>query len=261
MLIAGLQMDIAWEDPEENFRRARILAEQAATSGAELLVLPEMFATGFSMRAEEVAIHAEATQTFLCNLATELGVWVVGGYAEPGPERPLNACSVMAPDGSEHGRYHKIHPFSLAGEHEHFSAGRSLTTVDVEGLRLTPLICYDLRFPELFRIAAEATDLFVVIANWPVKRSRNWRLLLRARAIDAQAWVLGVNRVGTAEGYEHRGDSALVDPTGLVVASRAEQPGVLCAEVHAHAVREVRRRYRFLNDRQSEVYRSLEDGE
>ena len=101
MRIAGLQLEIAWEDPEESFRRAAALAEKAADDGARLLALPEAFATGFSAHSAGMAVHADSIRTFLANLARRLGVWVVGGYIEPGEERPVNACSLMAPDGTE----------------------------------------------------------------------------------------------------------------------------------------------------------------
>jgi predicted amidohydrolase len=259
MRVAGLQLDIAWEDPAENFRRAQPLAREAARAGARLLALPEMFATGFSMRAEEMAAHAPATRAFLADTAERLGLWVIGGFAEPGENRPVNACSVFAPDGSEVLNYRKIHPFSAAGEPEHFEAGEQLHTIEIEGLRVTPLVCYDLRFPELFRAAASATDLFVVIANWPSRRAHAWRTLLAARAIDDQAWVLGVNRVGDAEGFPHEGDTSLLDPWGEVAATLAETQGVVIGEVDAAIVAEARRKFRFLEDRRPELYRRLED--
>jgi predicted amidohydrolase len=259
MIVAGIQLDIAWEDPAENFRRAQPLVCEAARAGARLLALPEMFATGFSMRAGEMAAHAPATRAFLANTAERFGVWVIGGFAEPGEDRPVNACSVFAPDGSEALNYHKIHPFSAAGEPEHFDAGEQLLTVEIEGVRVTPLVCYDLRFPELFRAAAAATDLFVVVANWPSRRAHAWRTLLAARAIDDQAWVLGVNRVGEAEGYPHNGDTSLLDPWGEVVATLAESQGVVTGEVDAAVVAEARRKFRFLKDRRPELYRRLED--
>jgi predicted amidohydrolase len=259
MIVAGIQFDIAWEDPDENFRRVEPLAEHAAASGAAILVLPEMFATGFSMRAEETALHAEAIHAFLADLAKTHGLWVIGGYAERGEHRPANACTVIAPNGGEALHYRKIHPFSLAGEHHHFEAGEVLHTVEISGVRVTPLVCYDLRFPELFRVAADGTDLFVVIANWPSRRAHAWRTLLAARAIDDQAWVLGVNRVGKAEGHLHEGDTALIDPWGEVVATLANETGVVSGKVDAEIVRTARERFRFLEDRRPELYRRLED--
>jgi predicted amidohydrolase len=259
MIVAGIQFDIAWEDPAENFRRVAPLARQAASEGAELLALPEMFATGFTMRSEEMAVHAEAIRDFMAETASRHGVWLIGGYAEPGDRRPANACSAIAPDGREALHYRKIHPFSLASEPDHYEAGVLVQTVEISGLKVTPLICYDLRFPELFRISAKATDLFIVIANWPARRGHAWRTLLAARAIDDQAWLLGVNRVGEVDGYTHSGDTSLVDPWGKVVATLAEEPGVVTGEIDASVVREARMRFRFLEDRRPDVYRRLED--
>ncbi len=261
MIVAGLQLDLAWEEPEENFRRAVPLAERAAAAGARLLVLPEMFATGFSMRADVVAPHADRTREFLVGLARRLDVWVLGGYAEPGEERPRNGCSLIDPAGQERLHYQKIHPFSLANEHQHYEGGTAVATCDVEGVRVTPFICYDLRFPEVFRATADATDLYLVIANWPAQRGHAWRTLLLARAIDDQAWVLGVNRVGEAQGKHHTGDSALIDPMGAVVASVSEQPDLVLGEVDPDEVRKVRERFGFLADRRPEVYGRLEPTE
>ena len=174
MIVAGLQLDIAWEEPAENFRRAAELAVEAAAVGARLLVLPEMFATGFSMRSEAMAEHAPAVRTFLADTATRHEVWVVGGFAEPGDDRPANACSVIAPDGSERLHYRKIHPFAYAGEAEHYAAGDDLVTVAVEGLRFTLFVCYDLRFADKFWDAALGTDVYIVVANWPEPRRHHW---------------------------------------------------------------------------------------
>jgi len=260
VIVAGLQLDIVWENPAENFQRAEALIREAVERGARLLALPELFATGFSMRSEAMAAHAEEVRAFLAGTAVEHGVWLIGGYAEPGAERPANACGIFDPNGDEVLHYRKIHPFSLAREPDHYEAGEDLHTLEIEGLRVTPLICYDLRFPELFRATATATDLYVVIANWPTRRARAWRTLLAARAIDDQAWVLGVNRVGDAEGHPHRGDTTLLDPWGEVVATLADAPGVVTGKVDAAVVSDTRERFSFLDDRRPEVYRQFEDG-
>jgi predicted amidohydrolase len=259
MIVAGLQLDIAWEDPEANFVRAADLAERAVAGGARMVALPEMFATGFSVRSPAVADHADATRAFMSGLARKHGVWVLGGYAEPTEARPVNSCSLLAPSGDEVLQYRKVHPFTLAGEGKVFDGGDSIHTADVGGVRMTPLICYDLRFPELFRAAALQTDLFVVLANWPDRRNRAWRTLLAARAIDGQAWVLGVNRVGDdGEGFHFRGDTALVDPMGEVVVNLVDQPGAVIGEVDPARVRKVREKLGFLDDRRPDLYAKLE---
>jgi len=258
--VAGIQLNVAWENPAENLARVEPRFADAAAAGARLVVLPEMFATGFSMAAVAMAAHAGAIRSALAALARRHRVWLLAGYAEPGSGRPHNACSLIDPDGGEALHYRKLHPFSLAGEHEHYDAGTTLPTADVEGVRVTPTICYDLRFPEIYRAAADRTDLFVVIASWPDRRSFAWRTLLAARAIDCQAWVLGVNRVGTdPDGVPHRGDSSLLDPLGETVASLAWEEGVVAGEVDAVRARELRQRLPFLGDRRPELYRALEE--
>jgi predicted amidohydrolase len=258
MIVAGLQTDIAWEDPVTNFERAAGLAAGAASRGARLLALPEMFATGFSMDARRISAHAEATRSFLAELALRHGVWVVAGLAEPAPDRPRNACVVVAPDGCEVLRYHKIHPFSLAGEDRAYEAGTTVETVTVEGIRVTPLICYDLRFPELFRPVAWRTDLFIVIANWPGARVHAWRTLLVARAIENQAYVLGVNRVGEGDGLRYPGFTAVVDPGGKTIGTASGEVGAVAGEVSVERVASLRERFRFLADRRPDLYAALE---
>lgn len=255
MKVAGIQMDIAWEQPEENFRRAEAKVKQAADEGAGLVVLPEMFATGFSMNAELVAGFAGETRSFLSDVSSRLGVFILAGFAEPGDPMPANAASIFDPSGLEILRYRKIHPFSLAGEDEHFMAGESVETVRVESVRVTPLICYDLRFPEPFREAAATTDLFCVIANWPGSRRYHWSTLLKARAIENQAFVLGVNRVGTGGGLDYTGDSVLVNPLGEELAAvEPGSEGSCSGEVRPEDVARTREEFSFLRDRRPELF-------
>ncbi len=255
--IAGVQMDIAWEDPTANLERADTYVAEAAKTGARVVVLPEMFATGFSMNSLAMAAHAPAVRAWVGEASKRHGVWLLAGFAEPGSERPRNAAALYDPEGAEQLRYHKVHPFSLAREDEHFEGGTMLPTADVEGIRVTALVCYDLRFPELFRARSDETDLFVVIANWPEPRRMHWSTLLRARAIEAQAYVLGVNRVGSGDTLSYVGDSVLLDPLGETVATAGEAAGVFGGEVDAGAVAAARAKYSFLADRKPEVYRWL----
>lgn len=266
LTVAGLQLDIIWEDPEANFSRVRKMAVEAVEgmSGASdenqrLIVLPEMFATGFSMDAPMVAAYAEITREFMTSLASELSVHVLGGYAEPWEPKPANACSLFSPEGRELLHYQKLHPFSLASEHEHFTGGETLPTASVGGVRISALICYDLRFPEPFRPVARNTDLYCVIANWPDMRREAWSTLLRARAIENQAFVLGVNRVGRASGAPHSGDSALIDPMGAVTAEAVPyEEGWVFGRVDPKEVERTRRHLSFLKDRRPGLYRRLE---
>ena len=255
MRIALLQVDLAWEDVPANHARAAGLLKEAADRGARLAILPEMFATGFSMDGARIAqAHGGPTETFLRSLSSGLGIWILAGVAETGDPLPTNDALLVSPAG-EVTRYAKIHPFSFAGEDRAYAAGSRVVTVDVEGVRVTPLVCYDLRFPEPFRLAAEETDLFAVIANWPERRRRHWSLLLAARAVENLAYVAGVNRVGEGDGLRYLGDSALIGPWGETIVSAAEQESLLVADVDPSYVAESRRKFPVLADRRPESYR------
>ena len=214
MRVAAVQHDVAWEDRAATLARLEPQLQAAAGAGARLVVLTEMFPTGFSMEPERTA------------------------EPEGGP----------SPDGElEH--YDKIHPFTYSGEHEHYAAGTRRVTFAVEGVRVTPFVCYDLRFADEFWAMAEGTDCYVVVANWPAARRAHWQALLVARAIENQAYVVGVNRVGEGGGLHYAGDSRIVDPLGEVLAAGAGGETILLADVDPTVVAETRKRYPFLADR------------
>jgi predicted amidohydrolase len=181
-------------------------------------------------------------------------VWVGGSCPELDPaapaddERPSNTFVLAAPDGGTH-RYRKIHPFSHAGEEQWVRPGTSFTTVDVRGLRCALFVCYDLRFADEFWGLAPSVDAYLVVANWPAKRRLHWSTLLRARAIENQAYVVGVNRVGDGGRLHYSGDSMIVDPFGEVLADGGDGERVIRAEVDAARVNAVRSEYPFLPDR------------
>jgi predicted amidohydrolase len=255
MRIALLQMDLAWEDVEENHRRARRHLEESKRRDARLALLPEMFCTGFSMDSRRIAQSPGGpSETFLRQTARELSLWILASIPEAGEPRPRNMAILAAPDGSAT-RYAKIHPFTYGGEHRVYAGGDRVVTVEVEGLRLTPFVCYDLRFPEPFRLAAADTDLFAVVANWPVPRREAWRTLLRARAIENLCYVAGVNRVGEGGGLRYAGDSAAISPWGEVLVEGSEAEAVLVCDVDPAVVRDSRAKFPALDDRRPEAYR------
>ena len=253
MKIAAVQHDIVWEDREATFAALAPQVGRAAAAGAELVLLTETFSTGFSMTPGIGEPQDGPSARFLAAQATEHGVWVGGSCPEigPGEELPHNSFVLAGPDGTTH-RYRKLHPFTHGGEHERFRAGEDPVTVTVGGLRITPFICYDLRFADVFWAAAPDTDLYVVVANWPAARRLHWQALLQARAIENQAYVVGCNRVGTAgDGTEHAGDSRIISPMGELLATAAGVETILLAEVDADEVAATRDRFRFLADRRS----------
>jgi predicted amidohydrolase len=251
MKVAAIQHDIVWEQPVDNHARLAPRIADAAASGARLIALTEMYATGFSMAGERIAEAVDGPSArFLAEQATATGAWVCGSIpTRDGKGLPTNRFVLVSPDGMHH-VYDKLHPFSYAGEHEHYRSGNNTITVDVEGVRVTPFVCYDLRFADDFWEEAATTDLFVVVANWPAARRAHWQTLLRARAIENQAYVLGVNRVGTGDGVDYRGDSTIIDPFGEVLAvAEPDVEQTISADVDPARVTEVRERYPFLRDR------------
>jgi predicted amidohydrolase len=249
--IAAVQHDIVWEDRDANFERLAPQVARAAGAGAELVLLTETFSTGFSMTPGIGEPEGGPSARFLAGRAAEHGVWVAGTCPEvaDGQELPYNSFVLAGPDGTVH-RYRKLHPFTHAGEHERFRAGEKPVTVEVGGLRITPFICYDLRFADVFWKAAPETDVYLVPANWPSPRRLHWQTLLQARAIENQAYVVGCNRVGTAgDGTEHVGDSRIVSPMGELLATAAGIETIVLADVDPAEVTATRDRLRFLPDR------------
>jgi len=246
-----VQHDIVWEDRDANFDRLAPQVARAVGAGAELVLLSETFSTGFSMTPGIGEPEGGPSAQFLAARAAEHGVWVGGTCPEiaPGENLPYNSFVLAGPDGEVH-RYRKLHPFTHAGEHERFRAGEKPVTVTIGGLRVTPFICYDLRFADVFWRAAPETDVYLVPANWPSPRRLHWQTLLQARAIENQAYVVGCNRVGTAgDGTEHVGDSRIVSPMGELLATAAGVETLVLADVDADEVTAIRDRLRFLPDR------------
>lgn len=252
MTVLGLQMDIAWEEKPANFATVRRMLASAPPARDALVVLPEMFATGFSMNVGLVAEPYQGeTERFLSSLAREHGVFLVAGAAIRGKDgRARNKALVFSPAGELIGFYAKMRPFAPGGEAEHYTAGERTVTFRWQDGAVAPFICYDLRFPELFREAAAAArpELFVVIASWPEKRVSHWVRLLQARAIENQAYVLGVNRVGQDPYYRYPGRSMLVDFNGDILADAGEKEGVVRAELDLAMLRKYREGLPFLKD-------------
>jgi len=255
MRVAAAQMDIAWHDRETNYARARRMAVEARESGAEIFILPEMFSTGFSMASEFTAEPLNGpTPSFLRSIAAEMNMTVIGGFVlsgeKPGPQ---NVSLAVNQRGADLALYAKIHQITLLGETASYNPGHSPEPFDLEGIRAACLICYDLRFPELFRPLADECGLMIVIASWPASRQGHWDLLLRARAVENQNYVLGVNRVGEGGGLAFTGGSAIIDPLGKVLARGNETETLILADIEPARVAEVRTEFPFLKDRKEHL--------
>ncbi|TPW15067.1 MAG: putative carbon-nitrogen hydrolase [Acidimicrobiaceae bacterium] len=252
MRIAAIQHDIVWNDRGANFERLAPLIAAAAGAGARLVLLTETFSTGFAVDTPGLAEpEGGPSSQFLIDQAGANDAWVCGSCPETGDDgdpRPYNSFVLAGPDGTVH-RYRKIHPFGYGGEDKHFRAGSELITVEIEGVRVSPLVCYDLRFADEFWGLAADTDLYLVPANWPEPRRSHWMSLLQARAIENLAYVAGCNRVGRGGGLTYVGDSRIVDPLGELLATAAVGESILLSDIDPAHVTEVRDRFGFLDDR------------
>lgn len=244
------QPDLAWEDKPANFAKVRSLVRVAAPPPGSLIVLPEMFATGFSMNHASITeAPGGETEAFLREMAAETQSVVLGGLVAVADGAPRNQALAVAPTGEVLVRYNKQRPFSLAEEGSHYPAGDEAVVFDWAGFRIGPLVCYDLRFPELFRAAvAKGATLLAVIANWPIAREAHWLTLLQARAIENQAFVIGVNRSGDDPHFHYGGRSVVVDPHGSILADAGDGEGTVTAGISAEIVADWRARFPALRD-------------
>jgi predicted amidohydrolase len=251
MQVIAVQPDIVWEDKAANFERVRKQLASAAVAPGALIVLPEMFATGFSMNVAGIAEGADgSTHEFLVSLAKEHQATVIGGVVTLALDgRGLNQAVVFGPDGTSLARYSKIHPFSFAGETNHYVGGNEIGSFVWQELPVAPFVCYDLRFPEIFRHATrKGAELLVVIANWPEARDSHWQALLRARAIENQAFLVGVNRVGSDPLVRYAGHSLILSPKGETLAAGGSEPEVLTAVLERQSLLDYRQKFPALKD-------------
>jgi omega-amidase len=278
-----VQMDIAWEDKAANHARVERLLDRADVREGDLVILPEMFDTGFSFEVERTADRDSSTLRFLIRIAEDLGIYIIGGRTVHACHACLahNRATAISPSGDLLADYSKIHPFTFGREAERFEGGDEVQIVTwaaatirseaapVHGavrstgaaiaraagksaapprsrhgdaLRICPAICYDLRFPELFRIGLlKGAEAFAVIANWPHIRQHAWRSLLIARAIENQAFVLAVNRTGSDPNLAYAGGSLALGPSGEILGELDDEEAVLTVDVnpaHLHAWRD-----------------------
>lgn len=246
MRIGLCQVDSQWEDRAATRDRvARIVDSWGGR--ADCLIFPEMVLSGFSMRAEATTLAAEDHACF-ARVATETGAVVLYGGVEDG----YNCVFSVASGRAFRTEYRKQHLFTLGGENQSYRAGTERgTAVQIGSLRIALAICYDLRFAYHFWREAADCDGFIVMANWPAVRREHWLTLLRARAIENQAFVVGVNRVGDDPKLPYCGDSAVFGPFGDRWLECGAQEGVFSCEVDAGSVSTVRSNYRFIEDRQA----------
>lgn len=252
--IALIQADLVWENPTENRNRFQEKI-MAISDTIDLIILPEMFTTGFSMTPENIAETMEGnTVNWMLKLAKEKNCAITGSIIITENNNYYNRLLFVHPSGKIE-YYDKKHTFTLAGEHEVYTAGKTKNIIDYKGWKICPLICYDLRFPVWAR-NTENYDLLLYVASWPKPRVEAWDSLLKARAIENMSYTIGVNRVGVdANNYEYNGNSVAYDMLGNCIDKKNNNEEVsIMIELDKKSQLKIRNRFRFLEDQDNFIF-------
>lgn len=252
MKIAMVQFNMVYEDIETNKKEVAKLVKIAHLNHADMIVFPELTLTGFSMAVEE--IYDDSIDDFFKELSKKYFIKIVYGKVEKNVDGYYNNLKIV--NGYEELlSYNKIHPFLKEGEY--YRKGNKIECCNVNGYNICGFICYDLRFPEIFQVASRTSDLIVVIASWPKQRSDHWTTLLKARAIENQCYILGVNRVGHDPNEEYIGNSVLFDPWGMQINEYSRDEKIIYVYLERSLVDYVRTNRNFRDSRREDLYLEL----
>jgi predicted amidohydrolase len=256
-VITGIQMDVKPGDIQANLKCAVSLAEKTLKFNPDMIIFPEMFATGFAYpyinkMAKE---YFNELAAFLTNLSYKTSSYIVGGSIPELFEGKLyNTSIVFSPERRTLGFSRKIHPFSMTDESKYFSGGDKISVISTPLAKLGIAICYDIRFPEIARkLTLEGAEMLIVPAQFPHPREHHWHALLRSRAIENQVFLVGVNRIG-GKNPEYFGHSIAIDPHGDVLDELDDKEGILVCEIDLGRIEQVRKAMPVLLDRRPEVY-------
>ena len=256
--VALIQSDIVFGDPAANYRIFAEKMKRAVEKKATLLILPEMWTTGYDLKRIQEIGDPEGNQTkaFLQSFAKENQVTIVGGsVAEIKDGKVNNATYVVNPEGKIVAEYRKIHLFGIMKENQYLAGGEEIATFPLEETKAGVTICYDIRFPELARLyALQGAGILVNSAEWPHPRLHHWRTLLQARAIENQMFVIACNRVGKSGRTQFCGHSMVIDPWGEVLVEGGEEEEILVADIDLSLIAEVRNKIPVFADRRPDLY-------
>jgi len=251
------QINIALADERKNYNTIEKGVIEAARRGSHLVVFPELWSSGYALQQGKELSHTLDKGLFaqVSTLAQQNKISILGSLLEKRGNEVANSAAFFAPSGRLMGVYRKIHLFQLMDEHRFLQPGNAPLMLDLPWGRTGIAICYDLRFPELFRrYAVDGARIFIIPAEWPLERIEHWRTLLIARAIENQAYVVATNAVGKTGNNIFGGHSMIVDPWGKIVVEAGESPQMVTAEIEMDLVEEVRTRIPVFEDRRSDVY-------
>ena len=247
MIVSLIQSDIIWEDKNSNLKKYQEQIDKIEST--ELIILPEMFTTGFSMNPKNISEKMDGeTIQWMKDNASKMNSAICGSIIIEEDDKYFNRFIWVNPDNSIY-HYDKRHLFSYAGENKNYTPGDSKIIIQYKGWKICPLICYDLRFPVWSR-NSEEYDLLIYVANWPAKRKLAWRSLLVARAIENQCYVIGVNRVGIDNsGNLHSGETSIINALGEQLYIKSHSEDLYTNDISKLELEKVRKQLPFLNDK------------
>ena len=256
MRVSLVQTSLWWEEKEKNLIKSEQIIQSQAKKGVDLILFPEMSFTGFSMNTDLTGEQDEYTLRVMSEVAKANSINIGFGWVEKTDLKSKNRYTVVNRNGDVVFSYSKIHPFSYAGEDKKFVRGNEIAVFLLDEINLSGFICYDLRFPELFRAVADDVHAIIIPACWPAKRAEHWNTLLKARAIENQLYIFAVNCVGDIGGVHYSGDSCVINPEGEIEKKLSHKSGVLTYDF-TDDVSDYRKRFPVLNDRIDYDYRLL----
>ena len=261
MRVGICQYEIEWENREKNMAKVMSYIAEAKALKLDIIFLPEMSLTGFSMQVEKTKDEyvGETIEKFK-ELCREQAIAAGFGWVEKeGESKAHNHYTIVDKNGNVLSDYVKIHQFRYGGEAKYFEGGSSVEACKFQEHKIATAICYDLRFPELFRIMDKDCSIIVIPANWPASRKEHWNCLLQARAIENQVYVIGINCVGTMNGTYYSGNSAVFDPLGKLLAEIHDKEGMICVDI-PNDVESYRSSFPVRIDRRIEIEHKLGNG-
>ncbi len=258
MIIGIAQMNITWENSNENMKKVENFVKKASEDKVELILFPEMALTGFTMAINNLSLTEDEIINWIKKVAIENKMNIGLGFAIKVDEKGKNKYVIASKEGRILVKYTKIHPFSYGGENVKYCSGDEICICRINQFNITPFICYDLRFPEIFQIASKEAEIIIVAASWPESREDHWIILLKARAIENQCYVIGINRVGLGNGLQYNGGSIFVSPSGKILNEINSEETIIIRDLEIKKVLEVKEKFNIKKDRREELYKIID---
>lgn len=257
MRIALGQTNIIWENKKANMEKCIDIIKNASKEKSDIIIFPEMSLTGFTMNTDTMAEIFENSETikFFSETAKKYNIHIGFGVSIKYNDKALNKFIVCDNTGKIICNYSKMHPFSYGIEKKYYIGGESIESFTVNGIKCSPTICYDLRFPELYQICSKESIIIFTIANWPIERIEHWDLLLKSRALENQCFIVGVNRTGKDITLTYNGHSNIINPLGKALLKTEEKECIMIYDIDPQEAIDYRNSFKLKSDRREDIYK------